>query len=168
MATSGKAWRKAREEGIEITLISGNVVAIRPLDIDFFLREGRVPDFLASTVNRLIEGVETKPPDEEQAEKNLTEWMPFLNRMVTAAFVNPRIVENPTQDDEISIDDVRYLDKLMLYRLFLRPVAVLRSFRAKSAEPVATVDAPQDNGDTPQQGVSGGNSAVGEPTVGNA
>jgi len=166
MATSGKTWRKVREEGIEITLISGNVAAIRPLDVDFFIREGRVPDFLASTVNAIIDGTPTELPDIERAEKNVQEWMPFLNRMVTASFVSPRIVENPTQDDEISIDDVRYLDKLMLYRLFLRPVAALRTFREKTAQPVAPVDAAKDDGNPAQQ--SAPYQTVGEPASGNA
>ena len=146
-ATSGKMWRKAREEGFEIQFPSGNTAMIRPVQADFFLRVGRIPDALAPLMNTIIRGDSYKleiPPDEELEKKR--EWVDFLNQLITYAFVTPKVVENPQADDEISIDDVSYLDKYYIYRLFTAPAEKLRTFRKEQTEPVVTVDAGSSNG----------------------
>jgi hypothetical protein len=138
--TSGKTWREAREKGIEIELISGNSVALRPIELDFFLRVGHVPSALASVLNDAINGKAYKleVPEQERAEQS-EEWIKFLNELVTFAFVNPKVVDAPQADDEISIDDVSYQDKLEVYGFFTRPARMLRSFRDKQTGNVAVV-----------------------------
>jgi hypothetical protein len=151
MATSGLEWRKAREQGIEFTLpASKYVVALRPVEVDFFIQHGSVPDLLAGVVNTLINGDSQvlDVPVTDELEKNV-KWLTFLNELVTYAFVNPKVVDTPQADDEIALDDVSYADKVFIYRyIFARPAHVLQKFRLIWADAVARVDVPQDAGRT--------------------
>ncbi len=166
MATSGKEWRKAREEGVEITFPSGRVAAIRPIEVDhFLLAGGHIPDFLTPIVLDMIngKGYMMELPLHEQLEKS-KDFLMFLNELAKAAFVNPKVVDDPQADDEISIDDLTYGDKTIVYRFFSRPAEVLRRFRDSWAKSVAFVDAPQNDG-TPAIEVAQ-NQAVVEQLVG--
>ncbi len=148
MVTSGKAWRQAREQGVELTFPSGNTAAIRPIEVDFFVRVGHIPDGLAGTVSKLINGETVKIgdiPASEELEKS-KEWLTFLNHLATFAFVNPKVVENPQADDEIAVDDLSYTDKVFLYQFFCRPAQILRSFRHAQTQSVASVGASGSNG----------------------
>ena len=151
MATSGKAWRKAREEGIEVPLASGNVVALRPIEVVFFLKVGHIPDALAETVTKLIQGDTVKfeiPAAEREAQSK--EWLTFLDELVRFAFVNPKVVENPQADDEIALADVSYFDKLTVYRFFCQPASFLRRFHDMQTQPLAGVAPATGNGQTGQ------------------
>lgn len=126
---------------------SGNTAMIRPIQADFFLRVGRIPDALAPLMNTIISGgsYELDIPPLEELEKKRG-WIDFLNQLVTYAFVTPKVVENPQADDEISVDDLSYLDKFFVYQHFTLPAAKLRTFREEQAEPVVTMDASTSNG----------------------
>lgn len=145
--TSGKEWRKARTEGKLIWLMSQKAVRVRPIEVDYFLRVGHIPDFLAPVVNELITGGQAESellPLEELEKKK--EWFTFLDDLCCYAFVSPRVVDNPEADDEISLDDIAYVDKYFIYVLFSRPARLLRQFRQPQTQPVAHVASPADNG----------------------
>jgi len=116
MSTSASEWRKKREEGaIEITLPEyGDVVRIRPMDAAFFFRHGRIPDYLAPAINEMLATGTLKLPSPE----NNIEWLKWLDELVQFSFVDPKVVDDPHGEHEISIDDVGYSDKVYLYRLF--------------------------------------------------
>ena len=151
--TSALSWRQAREEGIEISLPSGNTVALRPVEVDFFVAHGHIPDSLASKITEMINGTlgtTNEIPASEKVEQS-KEWLTFLDELCAYAFVKPRItdvplvgreVSTPQGDFELSIEDVTYYDKLAVYRLFGYPAHVLRTFRQQQINvvaPVATV-----------------------------
>lgn len=153
-ATNAKEWRKAREQGIEITLpVSGHVASIRPIEVDFFLRVGHIPDALADTVNKLVKGdsVVMENPPTEELEKS-KEFCEFLNELVHYAFVSPKVADPKSgedrilTDDEITVDDIPFADKVVVYRFFCRPANVLRRFRDQQAESVAPVEPARNNG----------------------
>jgi hypothetical protein len=147
MVTTASKRREVREQGIEIQFPEyGDWVAIRPMDETFFFKHGMIPDFLGPTINEMIGTGQAKLPS---AEKN-EEWLTWLNNLVKWAFVSPKVVDEPHNDNEISIDDVGYTDKVFLYGLFGRPANVLRAFRDSQRKPVATVDAAKDNGRAPE------------------
>lgn len=145
--TSGKEWRKARLEGKLVRLLSGNVVRLRPIEVDYFLRVGHIPDFLAPLISELITGgqAESELPPQEALEKQ-TEWFTFLDDLCRYALVSPRVVDNPEADDEISVDDIAYMDKYFIYLMFSRPARLLRQFRQPQTQPVAPMASPADNG----------------------
>lgn len=149
MVTSGKEWRKAREEGIPFDFPSGNKANLRPIEADFFVRVGRIPDVLAPLVNEMISGqdYEIKMPPMEELEKK-KEWVEFLNELCTYAFVSPKVVAAPQAEDEISVDDLSYVDKYFVFTKFSLPAHRLRGFRQAQAESVAVVEPSANNGRT--------------------
>lgn len=143
MVTSASERRKVREQGVEIQFPEyGDWVAIRPMDETFFFKHGMIPDFLAPTINEMIGTGQAKMPT---VEKN-AEWLEWLDELVKWSFVNPKVVDAPQGDNEISIEDVGYADKVFLYGLFGRPANVLRAFRDAQRKPLAIVDASKNNG----------------------
>ena len=143
MTTTASERRRVREQGIEITFPEyGDVVAIRPMDETFFFKHGMIPDFLAPTVNEMIGTGQAKLPT---VEKN-QEWLNWLDNLVKWAYISPKVVDEPQGDDEISIEEVGYSDKVFLYGLFGRPANVLRSFRDAQRKSVAVVDVAKNNG----------------------
>lgn len=147
MASTASEMRQRRSEGVEIVFPEyGDTIAIRPMDAAFFFRHGRIPDFLAPAVNELLANGNVTLPT---PEKNM-EWLQFLDELVKFAFVDPKVVDNPQGEHEISIDDVGYSDKVYLYRLFGYPADFLRRFRDGQKKSVATVDASKNNGRAPQ------------------
>jgi hypothetical protein len=149
--TTRKEWREKRDQGVEILLPEyGDVVRIRPMDATFFLRTGRIPDYLAQTVDELINNSLNQVPVPPKITSDKTvEWMKWLDELVTYAMVSPKVVSTPQADDEISIDDIGYTDKLSIYRWFGQPAQVLRAFRAAQVKSVANVDVAKNNGHTP-------------------
>jgi len=141
--TSAKERREKRDAGIELQFPEyGDVVAIRPLDEGFFLQAGMIPDFLAPVVQELIGTGKVSLPTPEKNEK----WLAFLDMMVKYAYLHPKVVDQPQGDDEISIEDVGYIDKTFLYGFFGSPANILRAFRARQIESLATLDAAKNNG----------------------
>lgn len=150
MATSGKEWRKAREQGITTDLPSGNKADLRPVEVDFFVLAGKVPDLLAPLVNKIISGdtykIELPPADQLEKHK---EWVQFLRDLCTYAFVNPKVVEDPQADDEISFEDIAFVDKWHVFTKFAQPSWRMAAFRQKQAELVAALELATRNGSAP-------------------
>lgn len=141
--TSAQERHKKRDVGIEIRFPEyEDWVAIRPMDESFFFKHGMIPDFLAPFINEMIATGQAKMPTVEKNE----EWLKFLDDLVRFAYVNPKVVDDPQADNEISIDEVGYADKCFLYGLFGRPAHILRAFRDQQAKPVATVPDGKVNG----------------------
>ncbi len=172
MVTSAKVWRKAREEGFELTFPSGHVEAVRPIEVDFFVMHGKVLDPLAGMLNDILDG-KTVPvgdiPAEELMEKR-EKWLPLLNEIASYMLVNP-VCRNgapgdPLGEDEISVWDLSYADKVFLYRFICRPADFLDKFRAFQIHRVASVDAPEGNGRSTEPLAPA--PVVGEPDAGNA
>lgn len=153
MITTVAEMRAKRARGIEFTLPEyGDVVWMRPMDAEFFYKSGRIPDFLASTVEDMIKGSqyqmvvpENKTPDET------TKWLAWLDELVKWTIISPKVVDDPQADDEIGVDEIGYADKIAIYSWFGRPAQALRFFRDQQAKPVGFVDAPKDNGNLAEQ-----------------
>ncbi len=151
MATSGKEWRKAREEGLPTVFPSGMEANIRPVEVDFFLLAGKVPDILAPLVNQIIGGdrdYKIALPPSEQIEKH-SEWVQFLRDLCTYAFIKPKVVDDPQGDDEISFEDIAFVDKYALFVKFANPAQRIKRFRQDQVEPVAALESTTSNGHTP-------------------
>jgi hypothetical protein len=169
MATPVKAWTEAREQGIELQFPSGNIAAIRPLEVDFFLSVGHIPDVLIPVVTKMINGDPVKKeefamPAFEEIEKS-EQWRTFLNELVAYGFVTPGASLTP-KEDQISVWDVSYGDKLYLYGFFGRPAALLRSFRQFQIDALANVAAAASNENTSQP--NSGDQRVGKQDIGHA
>lgn len=140
--TKAKDWKKGYQVELELPE-SGNVVEVRPLDAAFWFKSGRIPDFIAPIVDDIITNKSYEMPNVvKNPPEKMQEFLTWLDEIVSYAIVNPQVVSGtPTQDEQISIDDISYSDKLFIYSLFGRAASVLRRFREQQAKPVVSLDA---------------------------
>lgn len=132
------AWRKPREQGYTVRLPSGNVATLRPVAVDVLLLSGKLPDLLSPIVAKTL-WAETEPAtlaDQAELSKGFAE---LVNIVTRASMLNPRIVDEPSADDEIGLEDIDFSDKLAIFQLATGGSAVLQKFleqQAASVEPV--------------------------------
>jgi len=135
MVTSATEWRKAREQGEITELPSGKVAALRPLSLLGLVKRGSIPDPLSQLVTEMIAG-------EEKVVVNLELFQSFgelLDLICIVAFVNPKIVDNPQADDEISVEDLDFDDQLFVFNLVQSEVNLTKPFRPEPPGDVETL-----------------------------
>jgi len=151
--SSGAAMRKTRLEGVAMRLPSGWVVAIRNVPIAALMVKGWFSDPLTSVVHEILGGDERKL--NKISTDRLIEGQAAMEDLVCRlAVVNPRIVDTPQADDEISIDDLSTNDKRAIFNVIYKPAEVLarESFReeqTKPLEPLAEGQAVQTSSERP-------------------
>ena len=140
--TSGREWRRPREEGYALTLPSGNTAVIRPVALDVMLQQGEIPDVLTPIVASTIWSEIKVDGDEVEANPTLGLRMIGLFDIVArAAFVEPRVVDDPQADDEIAPSDLSLEDKGAVFQLAIQPARVLAKFCEQQAAGVGPVPA---------------------------
>ncbi len=145
--TTGSMWRSARETGFVKQLPSGNWARLRPVGLERLITGGEIPDLLTPLVTKMfLDGADSVDLDtflaQRGPEKTLAqmgEMIALLDAVCKAAFVEPRIVDNPQAEDEIGIEDLDLQDKSFVFHLVQQPVAVLRRFRLEPSADVAAV-----------------------------
>jgi hypothetical protein len=154
--SSGSEWRKRRERGELIQLpYSGYIVRIRTVRPDELLKLGKIPQILTTLLLEEIYGkgednkYEKFLEDNETTEEALA-MLESLRVACVAGMVEPKIVDNPTQDNEISIDDIELSDRAYIFRLVFAPSDALSRFRYK---PPSDVDVVADGATDPQPSV---------------
>ena len=136
--TPASAWRKPREQGYTVRLPSGNVATLRPVAVDVLLLSGKLPDLLSPIVAKTL-WAETEPAtlaDQAELSKGFAE---LVNIVTRAAMLNPSVVDVPTTDDEIGLEDIDFSDKLAIFQLATAGAEAMRRFRdgqTASVEPV--------------------------------
>lgn len=139
--TTAKEMRDKRVAGIEFLLPSyDDVVFIRPMDTAFFFRTGRVPDFLAPTIQKMLIDGSNITQYRDLPQDKLPEFLTWLDDLVKWTVISPKVVDVAQADDEISIDELDYADKLYIYSYFGTPASSLRRFRQQQVNPVEPVD----------------------------
>jgi hypothetical protein len=140
--TSGSLWRRNREEGEIIQLpYSGKIVRLRTVRPDQLLKFGRIPDPLTKLVVDMIYGktgtddVDSFLEAQESVEE-AREMLESLRVVCTAGLIEPKVVDNPIADDEISIDDIELADRGYIFRLVFVPAEALSTFRYESPSDV--------------------------------
>jgi hypothetical protein len=136
MVTSGKAWRERNQqiqtEGCEVTLLSGNVARVRNVPMTRLLTEIRNHSELDRLSPILAEQLGTSKPASqmkpEQVVQSAVDYYAFVDTIIRLAFVSPRIVDNPVNDDEIHISDIDQEDKNELVALLDMPARSLEPF----------------------------------------
>lgn len=144
MPTSGAAWRKPIDEGVSITLPSGNVAKLRPVDFSIVIRSGHLPDSLTPIVIEMFKG-ESKPVDSLEA---FGQFVGIVEAVCLCAFVEPKIVEKPKKDNEISLDHLTDMDKSFVFGLMGWSGRELESFRQEQNMALESVHADEDDGRT--------------------
>jgi len=140
IVTSGKEWRRAREEGEVGRLPSGRVVRGRTVLPVHILELGEdVPDILTALALKLFYGkadfaeVQSFRMVREDAKEALKVARSL--QIVTKAFLlEPRVVDNPQADDEICIDDVEPVDQAAIWDFAFMGADLLRKFFRESTQ----------------------------------
>lgn len=160
--TSGKEWRTARTTGTPIQLPhSGHIAIVRPVEPGQLIKQGEVLDILSPLVSTMLfEGTDAglaqiqqavsdasgdDPTALQRAIANLGSLERMCDIVCRAAFLNPRIVDDPQADDEIALDDLALQDKIHVTNLSLAGAIALERFRYQPAPDVAAV--PDGEGD---------------------
>lgn len=143
--TGAADWKKAREEGYLITLPSGKVARLRPVALDVLVMSGTLPDILTQVAaGALFIEQEYAAMGQGEMAQRYTE---LINIIVPAAFLEPKIATNgsPPADDEITLDDIDFPDKVIVFNLATGGARSLELFRQEQARNVETVPDGQSN-----------------------
>lgn len=158
LATQGKAMRQMREHGITLQFPSGNHYRVRVPGAAGLLKRGNLPNALVNYCVDLLysgdpegkkyEAFNAPSDKEERAQEILASYEAVCKEM----FLEPRVVDEPQADDEISIDDLSLQDRNWAFWLAFLEVDALKAFRPQQAADVERVDEPQD---VPQAAIAG-------------
>lgn len=139
MVTSGRDIRAKRVR--EVTLPSGSVVEVRQPSLLNLISDERTPDMLRSYAIKAVQagasGKKAPTLELNLQPENFGEVIKLMNTMARACLVNPRVVDNPIADDEISVDDLTDDDKG-----FLLDIAFGGEGRAAARFPVESPSEP--------------------------
>jgi hypothetical protein len=114
------------------------------------LKLGEIPDVLSTLVVKLLYGQisEAEYRDfftETEKRERALEMAESLRIVCTAALLEPRIVENPEADDEISIDDLEDSEQRIIFDLAMLEASALTRFRERQEELVGAMDGLEDD-----------------------
>ena len=126
--TSASEWRKAREVGEVVQLMSGKWIRLRPVSLDRLIMSGKLPDLLTPVAARTL-WIETDLETIGEQAELARSYTELVNTIVPLAVMEPKIVENPQEDDEISLDDIEFRDKVAIFQLATQGAEMLKSFR---------------------------------------
>lgn len=137
--TSASEWRKIRRDGYTVTLPSGNSATLQSIALERLIEKGDIPDYLTPVAAKSL-WVETEPDSIASNDDLSKKFIELINYIVPLAMVVPAVVSNPDEGrEEITIDDIDFMDKLAIFNLAIQPSSVLRSFRDQQAERMASI-----------------------------
>lgn len=142
--TPAAEWRRPREEGIEIQLPSGKVVRLRPVSMSTMLLDGSIPDLLSPLAAKTIwigdKSLEAEDELSFEKIKDVAPEMLKLHNIITKeGLVYPRVVDDPQEDDEISLKDIDDGDKAAVFAYVTQGVYALEFFRDQQSADVESV-----------------------------
>lgn len=143
-ATLGKQIRAMREEGVVLPFPSGNVYRVRTVGAAALLRRGNLPNVLTSfVIDAIYSGMTADKLDSfmglKEKQEHALEFLESLRVCCEEVFLEPRIVDNPTEDNEISIDDIPLIDQSWAFDLAFGFARELRPFRPQQEADVGRV-----------------------------
>lgn len=140
VVTSGREWRRLREKGQLVELASGFVVRLRPVSIGELVLEGMIPNTLIPQVNRMMGVAPTTEDTDETLFERGKSWLQILKIVCTAAMMQPKIVDDPQDEYEISFYDLTSRDRDQIFSWVTAPQEAVQKFRPEqdaSVEPVS-------------------------------
>jgi len=142
--TLGKQMRQMREQGVVLPFPSGNNYRVRVVGAAALLRRGSLPNVLLSFVNEAIYGGVTADRIDafmtlRDKEEHNIEFLDSLKVCCEEVFLEPRIVDEPTTDDEMSIADVPLVDQAWAFDLAFGFARELRPFRPEQEANVVSL-----------------------------
>lgn len=155
---SGAALRAPRVEGFKKQLPTGIWVRLRYVSPDMLILGGEVPNSLAGLVTKMaFDGVDSDAMQQQiiaisEPHRTLEfagESIQLLNAVCKLAFVQPRIVNKPSADDECSIEDIELVDRGAVFRMCTHSIDALRRFRYEPPPDVSSIPDGDADGEPP-------------------
>jgi len=139
--------RRAFSAGVVLELPSSTpesrfYARIGPVGFDLLIKTGRIPDSLTPLVHEVLQSGADLKVDTTKIE-GLQQLLELAEAVCSLAFLEPRVVNNPTADDEIGMNDLSFEDKMFILGFFQEPAQTLRNFREeqkRSVEPLYDVE----------------------------
>lgn len=129
--TSAADVRKLREEGVIIPLLySGFNARIGPVNLERLIASGSIPDILTEKAASALFEQDALEKLIEDRELFKT-YVDLFDVIIPAAFLEPEMVlpgEEPGEN-QITVEDVHYLDKAMIFNAATAGARSLISFR---------------------------------------
>lgn len=131
--TSIKEWR-SQSAPTKVELPSGNVALLRKVSILDLATSGSIPSTLIVKASAIAKGKRDWSKILDNPD-DMREMMGMLKPIVIAAFVDPKVGEEPS-DDQLGVDEIDPEDKLAVFQWCNQGANALRSFRGESKEGV--------------------------------
>lgn len=147
--TSGRLIRERMERGVVLRAPSGNVYRVGSVSPELLIRLGRMPDALIGTVMEVVMGKRDELPVPTTI-KDAQDMIAVVDEVARVILLEPRVVESPTQDNEIALSDLEEVDKKWLFGLINMTIRQLETFREEPKGDVGTLDTSERHGDTGQ------------------
>lgn len=153
---AGLSWaerKRLRVEGVEKVLPDGGLtVRIRAVEMSWFLMRANLEDFLTPLVTNLIDRVELRASQEDMKKREDAlspqeliayeqEGLRLRAEYAKYAMISPRIVDDPQGEDEIALDDLSYINAIVIWNWATQPLEALASFRRGPAQDLDAVGA---------------------------
>lgn len=136
--TSGRDWRQPKTA--IVLLPSGNYAEVRNVKIgDVVALLGNVPDTLTPVAQKaLFDILDNGLTQEKMEQMSPIDLMQASGRLFDViaklAFVNPKVVDDPANDNEIAVSDIDDVDKEWVMGLLRMPAAHLATFCRQQTE----------------------------------
>lgn len=155
MASTAQQWKKSRG-GVDLTVPSGQTCHARPVNLDVFLKTGRIPNTLRSMIDQAKAGKEID--NEEVLEKLFNDGDPkvfndmikLVDMVVCDCVIEPKVHRIPLTDevDEdgdkipvpfserdqeiLYVDEIDLTDRMFIFNFAVSGVTDLETFRERS------------------------------------
>jgi hypothetical protein len=151
--TSGAEMRANREQGQVVLFPSGNYYRVRWSTAASLLRRGNLPNVLLSfVVDALYKGLASEKVDAflslRDKEDNAQDFLASLKVLAEDMWMEPKIVETPQADDEISIADLPIIDQAFAFDICFRPAKEVLPFRDEQKIDVESMATLEDSAQT--------------------
>lgn len=124
-----KQWRKNLTT--KVTLPSGNVAALKPVNLMDLVRQGDVPDTLSGLIVDLLDNA--KP--QSMSLEDLRQYGDVIDLVCKACFVDPALAD-VASETALGVDEVSFADKMTVFQWANAGATELRPFREAESKSV--------------------------------
>lgn len=148
--TSAAAWRSNADQGMIITLPSGNAARLkRTLNLPELLKKGKIPNPLAPIISEMLSQKKTTLAVKEQDGEAMMQMLDLVDSQIPNIFIEPKVQMEPTDwddesqgewapdDDALALSDIDVEDRLFAFAFAQGGPADAGTFREQSQKALA-------------------------------
>lgn len=166
--TSAKEWKsRSKRKGKEMVLPSGFTCVATRVNLQVFLKTGKIPNSLRSMIDKAMAGKEVNQEEivakllegDKEALETFEDMMMMVDAVVVDCMLDPKVLpapgndeprseDNPTgrSEEELHVDEMDEEDRMFLFNFAVGGTRELQSFRAGQEATLEHVLAQQGSG----------------------